>query len=76
MTQKGKSEFFSCLLSFFISIFLTYNRVCAKISVNALIEYVHVTGRTVEINKKLVRIYKNIVSFIKIHQSRALIVSR
>ena len=34
------------------------------------------TGRTVEIDKKLVRIYKNIVSFIKIHQSRALIVSR
>ena len=55
--------------------FLTYlcNHVCAKISVNALIEGVHVTGRTVEIDKKL---YKNIVSFIKIHQSRALIVSR
>ena len=50
--------------------------MCAKISVNALIEEVHVTGRTVEIDKKLVRIYKNIVSFIKIHQSRALIVSR
>ena len=71
---------FFCLLSFFISIFrysLTlYNHVCAKISVNALIEEVHVTGRTVEKDKKLVRIYKNIVSFIKIHQSRALIVSR
>ena len=50
--------------------------MCAKISVNALIEEVHVTGWTVEIDKKLVRIYKNIVSFIKIHQSRALIVSR
>ena len=50
--------------------------MCAKISVNALIEGVHVTGRTVEIDKKLVRIYKNIVSFIKIHQNRALIVSR
>ena len=49
--------------------------MCAKISVNALIEEVHATGRTVEIDKKLVRIYKNIVSFIKIHQSRALIVS-
>ena len=71
-------NFFSCLLSVFISIFrysltpckfLTklYNHVCAKISVNALIEEVHVTGRTVEIDKKIVRIYKNIVSFIKIH---------
>ena len=50
--------------------------MCDKISVIALSEEVHVTGRTVEIDNKLVRIYKNIVSFIKIHQSRALIVSR
>ena len=50
--------------------------MCAKISVSALIEEVHVTGRIVEIDKKLVRIYENIVSFIKIHKNRALIVSR
>ena len=50
--------------------------MCAKISVNALIEGVHVTGRTVEIDKKnLSEFTKNIVSFIKIHQSTALIVS-
>ena len=30
------------------------------------------TGRTVEIDQNIIRIYKNIVSFIKIHQSRAL----
>ena len=49
--------------------------MCAKISVSALIEEVHVTGRAVEIDKKLVKIYKNIVSFIKTHQNGALIVS-
>ena len=78
MTQKGKVKFFFLSLKrVFFSIFeysltpcksLTwYNHVCAKIRVNALIEVVHVTGRTVEIDKNLVRIYKNIVSFIKIN---------
>ena len=38
--------------------------MCAKISVNALIEEVHVTGRTVEIDKKLVRIYNKRVTVV------------